>query len=334
MALALAREMATLDLKPSTDTYRLLLQICLAEQDDRLAHVDAVVLQVAADRDFDNNPGLRREGDFQPSEADRLRKLLETASWQERRPDLLVQHKRVQGEDTKERQSAWYGSTEWEVAWGLYEDAKVRGVHLDRDALNVLMKLAFISPLLRSRVMGVVGQVPSPAAGNTLPDSNAQMIELLMAPHLQSRVSRHREPARFNSLIADLDRVLSIYADFRSIGRLPTKEAVCQIAARLIRIGWSRVAVEMFLDFEKQDGNEIDEEDWLVLLRGTCRVQHVRRQPDRHLCSSAAALTLSPDVTHRPSRCATFGSMLSTPGASRPTPVSFRTVRISLARPA
>jgi hypothetical protein len=275
MALALAREMAALGLKPSASTYGLLLQICLAEQDDRLAHIDDVALQTAARRDYEGDVDPERVADFRPSEADRLRKLFETASWQERRPDLLIQHKRMVGEDTREMDTAWYGSAEWEVAWGLYEDAKVRGVQLNRDALNALMKLAFISPELRSRVMAVVGPVPNPAS-DTLPDSDEQMIELLMAPHLQSRVSRYRAPARFKSLIADLDRVLSIYADFRSIGRLPTMEAVCQIAARLIRVGWSRAAVEMYLDYEKQAEQEIDEENWLALLRGACRVHHVR----------------------------------------------------------
>lgn len=272
MALSLAAEMAALNVTPNKQTYSLLIQICLATQDDRLAHADDIALQKAAQRDLEGQSCFEFE-------ADRLRKLIESSSWMERRPTLFQQHKRLQTDSTREIDSAWYGSTEWEVAWGLYEDAKLRGIKVDRVTLDSLIKLSYISDSLRTRVTAIFGQAPSPSSGSNLPQPTATTIELLVAPHLRSKHSRYLgSKSTFNSLIADLDRVLAIYADFRSIGNVPTKEAVCQIAARLLRVGWSRAAVEMFLDFERSDPqvNIIDEEEWIVMLRGLCRVQHVR----------------------------------------------------------
>jgi hypothetical protein len=272
MALSLAAEMTALNVSPNKRTYSLLIQICLATQDDRLAHTDDIALQKAAQRDLEGQSSFEFE-------ADRLRKLIESSSWMERRPSLFQQHKRLQTDSTREIDSAWYGSTEWEVAWGLYEDAKLRGVKVDRVTLDSLIKLSYISDSLRTRVTAILGQAPSSSSGSNLPQPTATTIELLVAPYLRSKHSRYLgSKSTFNSLIADLDRVLAIYADFRSIGDVPTKEAVCQIAARLLRVGWSRAAVEMFLDFERSDPlvNVFDEEEWIVMLRGLCRVQHVR----------------------------------------------------------
>lgn len=113
--------MTASDVRPSGQTYDLLIQSCLAAQDDRLAALPEGVLQRDSVRETE-------DGVIESVRVD--------LSWLEQRRRLFLPWK-VDNSQT----GVWFGSAEWEIGWGLFLDANKSGVRLSRVGLDALMKV-------------------------------------------------------------------------------------------------------------------------------------------------------------------------------------------------
>lgn len=135
-------------------------------------------------------------------------------------------------------------------------------------------QLALIDPTLAAQVRAVLfkrGVAPTPHS-----------VEAALAPYLDPPPllpSGKVDPS------AGLDKILSIYADARAQGVLPTKEVVGLVAARLAAIGWGTAALEMAEDFEAnaaslggaaKEAAVLSANAWEALLRGFVKHRQVR----------------------------------------------------------
>lgn len=141
--------------------------------------------------------------------------------------------------------------------------------------ISLAYQLSHIHPTLSTRISSLL-TLPTFA-----PRPESFEISLLTYLSLPTSPRTPFDPA------ADLDRVLSIYADARANGVFPTAETVNQIAARLVAVGYSNAAVDMMVDYEANSGNSagLTPAVWASILRGICRKKHVRSSV--HISSAA-----------------------------------------------
>lgn len=122
--------------------------------------------------------------------------------------------------------------------------------------------MAHIHPSLTSRVTPLLSDLSTNPTSHTL--------ELALLPYLS--IPRHSSSP--TDALADVDRILSIYADARAEGIFPSKEAVSQIILRLVAVGWSNAAVDMAADYEenvKDPSQLLSPETWGNLMRAIVR---------------------------------------------------------------
>lgn len=300
-ALLICQEMVHHNVPPSAMTYSLLIQICLKAQSDRALEYNLP------------DPSELPEGSVALEELLVEKRYLSEMTWLERRRRLLWQGLDPTQRDKPER-GAWFGSAEFEIAWGFYLDAEARGITIPRPALDALIKvgpllarsrssdnqlltaisfplpqLSHIHPSLTSRV--------TPLLTATATSPSAQSLELALLPY----ISIPRKSESPTDALSDVDRILSIYADARAQGLFPSKEAIGQIVLRLVAVGWSNAAVDLAIDYEENQKDPTDllaPETWGNLMRAIARKGKVRSSPSLYLPSpsqvSLLELTLLP----------------------------------------
>jgi hypothetical protein len=126
--------MVQFNVPPSPTTYSLLLQICLKGQSDRALEYNLP------------DPSAFEEGTVAHEELLVERRYISEMTWLEKRRKLLWQGPDPTRMDKPER-GAWFGSAEFEIAWGFYLDAEARGITIPRQGLDALVK---VSPARRS----------------------------------------------------------------------------------------------------------------------------------------------------------------------------------------
>jgi hypothetical protein len=265
-ALSILSALKSANITPTTEIYSMMITACWLALQDRIA------LNGGSEID-----GRALKGD--KSMLAKVQNVFRAERWEDREKEMEGKERgRGKGLEGKGAEPAkGWGSLEWEVAWGCYVDAREAGVEINRESLNVLMMVSQPSscsclPKAERSPPFQISMIHNDLSTHvhtllTHPDSAPDLIsfQLALTPHLRldGRNSNEIHLAEGRTLrdtvFDDLDRIIYLYAEFRSMEIEPTEWIVQGMVIRLLGKRYYGAALDVLADFEGATGRMVSE---------------------------------------------------------------------------